>query len=209
MDLKGVKNIIFDLGGVIINLNQELTFQAFQKLFPNQFNEIQQQLKQNNWLEKFETSEISEEDFLSFFESFNSEITSKQLKEAWNTMLLDIPIDRIDLIKKLSYSYNIYLLSNTNKIHLEHITKYVSQNFKLKNLEELFKKAYYSNHLGLRKPNKAIFEAVLKDAQLNAEETLFIDDSMEHIESAKILGIKTHHLNLVENQNIIGLFYEN
>src|SRR5690606_12199127 len=98
------------------------------------------------------------------------------------------------------------LLSNTNNIHLASINNYTSSTFKFKNLDELFIKAYYSHQIGLRKPNKAIFEFVLKDAQLFAEETLFIDDSLEHIESAKALGIKTYHLNLKENEHIITLF---
>lgn len=79
MELKGIKNIIFDLGGVIINLNQELTLNAFQNLFSTQFNEIQTQLKQNRWLEKFETDEISEYQFLTFFQNYNNQVTTKQL----------------------------------------------------------------------------------------------------------------------------------
>lgn len=209
MDLQGVKNIIFDLGGVLINLNQELTINAFQKLFPTHFNEIQTQLKQNSWLEKFETDEISSTEFVEFFQHFDSSISIEKIITAWNSMLLDIPKERIELIQTLTKKYNVYLLSNTNNIHLSFINNYVSSTFKFKNLDELFIKAYYSHQIGLRKPNKAIFEFVLTDAQLIAEETLFIDDSLEHINSAQALGIKTHHLNIREDEHIITLFHEN
>lgn len=204
--MQGVKNIIFDLGGVIINLNQELTFLAFKNLFPHQFNKIETQLKQDSWVEKFETGEVSQTQFLNFFQNYNNQITTEQIVDAWNMMLLNIPIERITLIKQLSKKYNIYLLSNTNSIHLESINNYVNSTFKFKSLDELFIKAYYSHQIELRKPNKAIFEFVLKDANLLPEETLFIDDSVEHTESAKALRIKTYHLNLKENEHIITLF---
>lgn len=121
-------------------------------------------------------------------------------------MLLDISKERIELIKNLAKKYNVYLLSNTNNLHLSFINNYVSSTFNFKSLDELFIKTYYSHQIGLRKPNKAIFEFVLKDAQLIAEQTLFIDDSIEHVESAKALGIKTHYLNLKKNEHILTLF---
>ena len=206
MDLNGVKNIIFDLGGVIINLNQDLTYKGFQDLFPTQFDEIQDELEKSEILNRFETGEVAEDDFISFFSKYNTEITSDNLKAAWNNMLLDIPKERIELIIKLSSTYNIYLLSNTNPIHLKAIDDYVIQNFKMNQLDELFIKAYYSHKIKLRKPNKAIFEYVLNDGNLKAGETLFIDDSQEHIVSAKKLGIITHHLDLKANQTLTQLF---
>lgn len=208
MDLKGVKNIILDLGGVIINLNQDLTYHSYQKLLPNHFNEIEKELDKQDILNRFETAEVSEADFLSFFKDFNSNISVDDLIDAWNRMLLDIPKERIELIKELSASYNVYLLSNTNPIHLRAINNYVLQHFEIKNLDVLFKKVYYSHEIKFRKPNKAIFEYVLNDSKLKPEDTLFIDDSEEHVLTANQLGIKTHHLNLKENQTLTQLFNE-
>jgi len=121
---------------------------------------------------------------------------------------LDIPKERIELIHKLTKTHNVYLLSNTNQIHYPFIEGYVKANFKSLDFNSLFKKVYLSHEIKLRKPNKAIFEFVLKDADLIAEETFFIDDSEEHIATAKSLGIKTHHLNLKKNETLTQLFNE-
>jgi glucose-1-phosphatase len=206
MKLEGIQNITFDLGGVIINLNQQLTYQAFEQLFPSHFIEIQDQLKKENTLNKFETNEILQHEFLALFKAYDDGISDTQLVNAWNSMLLDIPEERIELIKNLSKRYNVYLLSNTNSIHLSYINNYVVKHFGLEKLDGLFKKAYYSHQITLRKPNKAIFEYVLTDANLMANKTLFIDDTIEHIESAKKLGIQTHYLNLEEGEHLIKLF---
>ena len=208
MRLSIAKNIIFDLGGVIINLNQDFTYKAFHNLFPLAFDEISNQLKTTNWLERYESGEISSNEFLSWFKQFDSKITEIQLVNAWNNMLLDIPKVRIDLISYLSKTYNVYLLSNTNQIHYQFIEKYVKTNFNELDFNSLFKKVYLSHEIKLRKPNKSIFEFVLKDADLIAEETLFIDDSKDHIATAKSLGIKTHHLNLKKDETLTQLFNE-
>jgi len=208
MELKGVKNIILDLGGVIINLNQELTIKAFQQLFGNQFEEIQQQLNTNKFLEKVETSEISAAEFIAFFQKFDSSISIAQITQAWNSMLLDIPKERIDLIKKLSKNYKVYLLSNTNEIHYQHIEDYALTQFKIESFKKLFKQAYLSHEIKLRKPNSSIFKYVLNDKNMLPEETLFVDDTLEHINTAKALGIQTEHLNLTNNESLIKLFHE-
>ena len=208
MVLKGVKNIILDLGGVIINLNQELTIKAFQKLFGDKFTEIQEQLKVNKYLEKVETSEITIAEFIAFFQKFDSSISATQITTAWNSMLLGISQERVDLIKRLSKNYNVYLLSNTNPIHYEYIEEYATEQFKIESFKNLFKHAYLSHEVKLRKPNSSIFEYVLNDAAMVSEETLFVDDTIEHINVAKELGIRTEHLNLTNEQSLIKLFHE-
>ena len=208
MDFKGCKNVVLDLGGVIINLNQDKTYKAFQTLFPIEFKELHSKLKTSNWLERFEVGEFSSIEFLSWFKQFDDEVTNQQLTNAWNSMLLNIPNERIELIKSLSRTHTIYLLSNTNDIHYQFIHKYVTKNFDGLDFNSLFKKVYLSHEIKLRKPNKAIFEHVLNDSNLKAKETFFIDDSEEHVLSAKQLGIKTHHLNIKQNQTLIHLFDE-
>ncbi|MCB9360779.1 MAG: HAD family phosphatase [Flavobacteriales bacterium] len=205
---ENIKNIILDLGGVIINLNQELTYRAFKQLFPTSYEEILKELNNNNYLEKFETSEISSIEFITFFKSFDSSITSENIIKAWNSMLLDIPEERIELIQNLAKNYNVYLLSNTNEIHYQFIDEYVSQKFNGLSFKSLFKHAYLSHKIHLRKPNQAIFNYVLQQSKLSPQETLFIDDTLEHINSAKQLGIQTHHLNLQENQTLNQFFNE-
>ena len=121
-------------------------------------------------------------------------------------MLLDIPKERIVLIRKLALKYNVFLLSNTNEIHLTHINKYLFDTYGITTINSLFKKAYFSHEIGFRKPNPEIFEFVLNENNLNPSETLFVDDSIEHIQSAKQLGINTKHL---VDETLTHFFNEN
>jgi len=206
--LNGVKNIILDLGGVIINLDQELTHTAFQKLFPDNYETLHQESLKINLFEEYEVGNISTNDFIAHFQQFNPVVTPNQIVEAWNSMLLDIPVSRIELINKLKEKYNVYLLSNTNEIHFNHIHNYVKNEHNIPNFKGLFHTAYLSQEIGMRKPSVHIFQYVLGHSKLDPKKTLFIDDSEEHILSAKQLGIKTHHLNLEKNQSLIQLFNE-
>lgn len=206
--LKGVDNIILDLGGVIINLNQEFTHRAFQQLFPVDYAEIIEKSQTQQLFEKYETNQVSTAEFLEFFKIFNPLIHENQLIEAWNKMLLDIPQERIHLIEKLSKKYNVYLLSNTNKLHYKAIENQYQNISKNGTFESLFKKSYLSYRIGLRKPNQEIFEYLLHDANLKPVNTLFIDDSLEHINAALKLNIKAQHLNLNNHQTLTDLLHE-
>lgn len=206
--LKGIENIILDLGGVIINLNHELTNIAFQQLFPNHHQQILEDLTTQHLFEKYETNQVSTAEFIGFFKRFDSSINENQVTDAWNKMLLDIPHERIDLIKNLSKKYNVFLLSNTNKIHYQTIEKQFQQTSEKGTFESLFKKTYLSYRIGLRKPNKEIFEYLLHDANLKPVNTLFIDDSLEHINAALKLNIKAQHLNLNNHQTLTDLLHE-
>ena len=206
--LKGIENIILDLGGVIINLNHELTNIAFQQLFPNHHQQILEDSTTQQLFEKYEINQVSTAEFIGFFKKYNPIINENQIIEAWNKMLLDIPHERIDLIKNLSKKYNVFLLSNTNKIHYQTIEKQFQQTSEKGTFESLFKKSYLSYRIGLRKPNQEIFEYLLHDANLKPENTLFIDDSLEHINAASTLGIRTYHLNPNNNETLITLFNE-
>ena len=204
MKLEGIKNIIFDLGGVIIGLDQQITIRAFQELFQENFDTMEKELHNTGILEKFEIGTISETAFISFFKKYRAHLTTKEITEAWNAMLLDIPIEKIFKIKKLAKKYRVFLLSNTNAIHMDFINHYVLENFNLSSMEAIFEKAYYSYKLHLRKPNPEIFSAILKDKNLKAEETLFIDDSEEHIISAKQLNLNTYYLK--QPETILDIF---
>jgi putative hydrolase of the HAD superfamily len=206
--LKGIENIILDLGGIIINLNQELTQKAFKQLFNSSFDEVLAQAKLENVFEKYETGEYSTSQFLGFFKNYKQELTNHELQTAWNKMLLDIPSQRIELIKRLAKQYNVYLLSNTNEIHYNFIEEYYQHEFTSGTFQSLFIKAYLSYQIGLRKPSVKIFEFVLNDDKLNPEKTLFIDDSLEHINAALKLGIKAQHLNLDKHETLTNIFNE-
>lgn len=208
MLLSGIENIILDLGGVIINLNHGLTNHAFQQLFPDNYHKILEKYKVQQLFEKYETNHVSTIEFIDFFKSYNPSVYENQIMEAWNKMLLDIPLERIDLIAKLSKKYNVFLLSNTNELHYNFIEGYYQKLMKNGSFESLFKKSYLSYQIGLRKPDPEIFQYLLHDAKLKPEKTLFIDDSLEHINSALSLNIIAHHLDLTQHQSLTSLFNE-
>jgi putative hydrolase of the HAD superfamily len=206
-----IKNIIFDLGGVIINLDIPKTISEFNKLTNKPFESIYTQLQQSPIFDLFDKGQISEADF--FFELNNSldqPLTHKQLINAWNAMLLDFPIHRLELLNQLKQRYRIFLLSNTNETHIAQFENDLYQHHGYKNLEPFFEKVYYSCRINMRKPDGEIFDFVLQENTLNASETIFIDDSPQHIEGALKIGIKAHLLSkekdiksLIEQLNLL------
>ncbi|MCB0402833.1 MAG: HAD family phosphatase [Flavobacteriales bacterium] len=206
MDFKGIKNIIFDLGGVIINLDEKATYKAFEDLFREKYHTVLDRFAENNVLHDFEMGKLSAEQLFRFIRTIDASPSDEQITKAWNRMLLDIPAERIFLIRNLARKYRIFLLSNTNAIHLNTIDNMVQHDFGFERLSVLFEKAYYSHELELRKPNPEIFLHILHDKQLAPEQTLFIDDTEEHILAAKGLNLKTHHLQ--KGENIVTLFHE-
>lgn len=206
--LQGVKNIVFDLGGVIINLNQDLTHRAFQQLFPDNFESMYQEMLSINLFEEYEVGNISSLEFIAQFQKFNSSITIQEIEKAWNSMLLDIPKERMQLIAQLRTNYRVFLLSNTNEIHFNYIHQYAQGTLGIADFKQQFEYAYLSHEVKMRKPSVHIFQYVLGHSKLIPEETLFIDDTLEHILTAKQLGIKTLHLNLKQNQTLTQLLNE-
>jgi FMN phosphatase YigB (HAD superfamily) len=206
-----IKNIIFDLGGVIINLDIPKTISEFNKLSANPFESIYNQLQQTPIFDLFDKGQISESDF--FFElkkSLKKPVTDTQLLFAWNAMLLDFPGHRLELLNQLKQRYRIFLLSNTNETHINRFEKDLYQQHGYENLEPFFEKVYYSCRIGMRKPDREIFDFVLKENALNASETIFIDDSPQHIEGALKTGIKAHLstkdkdvISLIEQLNLL------
>ncbi len=192
---KNIKNIIFDFGGVILNINPMLTFKKFHQLgFPNLF-DVNDLSRQDESLLLFEKGLISPEEFRKKIREKTSQtITDEQIDEAWNAMLLDLPEDRIELLNKLKNNYNTFLLSNTNEIHYLSYTQQLKMKYGYNSLSELFKGVCFSFQVHLSKPGKEIYEFVIAEFSLLPEETLFIDDSAVNIDGAKIIGLKTHHL---------------
>jgi HAD superfamily hydrolase (TIGR01509 family) len=190
-----IKNIIFDLGGVIINLDTAKTISEFNKLSKLPFEAIYTQLQQSTIFDLFDKGLISESDFFVELKKVTQSTASEsELKQAWNAMLLDFPINRLNLLMKLKPQYRLFLLSNTNETHVTEFEKTLSETHQYINLESFFEKVYYSCRMQMRKPDVEIFEFVLTDNALNASETLFIDDSPQHVQGALKTGISAHLL---------------
>ncbi len=191
--MKNIKAIIFDLGAVILNINYQNTIDAFLKLGVKNTSTFYSKKVQTNLFNQIETGEITAEKFLSELQKETNNASINQVSEAWNAMLLDLPENRLAVIQSLKKEYSIYLLSNTNTIHVDAFKKKIGKEKWIK-FCNLFDKMYLSHEVGLRKPNTAIFEYILEEQNLKPEEVFFIDDSTEHIEGANKLGIKTYHL---------------
>ncbi len=190
-----MKNIIFDLGAVIIDIDYNLTANAFKKLGLQHFDEIYSKKKQDNFFDRFETGELSNDEFRQEVRShFTSPITDEQIDEAWNAMLINIPFERMVWLNEIKNKYRIFLLSNTNRIHVTAFTKILADRFGVGVFEKMFEKIYYSCNIGMRKPNANIFDLVVQENKLNLTETIFIDDSPQHIEGARSYGLTALHL---------------
>lgn len=189
-----IKNIIFDLGGVIMNLNVPKTITEFKRLgIINIVNDTGHHYTYPIFYD-FETGKVSENEFVKKLSHMSRNNPSHiQIVEAWNAMILEMPRERIDILLNLKKNYKIYLLSNTNSIHQK---KFISEVNEANNFSfnDLFEKAYYSHEIGMRKPNEEVFHFVLQDSKLNAEETLFVDDSFDNIKVAMNAGIRAFHV---------------
>jgi len=193
--MQSVKNIIFDLGGVILNLDFKKTELAFAALGIGNFNEYYTLQTVTPIFEKLEIGEITPETFYDEFRKLvRLPLTDEQINTAWNALLIDFPPERINWLKEIKNRYNIYLLSNTNEIHYNSFSKTFKEQINSGSLDELFIKTYYSHQMGLRKPSKEIFEAILREEGLDMTETVFIDDSEANIEAAKSVGLQTIYL---------------
>ncbi|MFD1551722.1 HAD family phosphatase [Putridiphycobacter roseus] len=188
--------IIFDLGGVILNIDYQKTTQAFKGLGVKNFDKLYSQSQQNGTFDKLETGKMGAEEF---YKTLNKEtgleLKHSEIETAWNAMLLDLPSHRIELLKKISKEIPIFLLSNTNEIHLKAFRKMIKDSFGEEHLlESTFSKTYYSHLIQARKPNRAAFDIIIHEQGLNPSKTLFIDDSLQHIEGAEKIGLQTVHL---------------
>jgi len=191
-----IKNIIFDLGGVIIDIHFDKTIDAFASLNPVKEEWIRAQALKNEIFLKHETGKMDDETFIHHLKGYlEVEVSSWGLIRAWNAMLGLIPEQRIEAVLQLKKDYKTFLISNTNQIHIDDINLTLEKQYpKVKNLENLFEKVYYSHKVGKRKPNFDIFEQVVQENGLKIEETLFLDDTLDNIEAAKKFGFPTFHI---------------
>jgi len=198
MKKKKIKNIIFDFGDVIINLDKQATKRELNKLGLDEFDAEMQKINQ-----LYESGKIDTIEFLCFYQTKIPKATDDELIEAWNSIILDLPRYRMDFIKKLAEKYNLYLLSNINPLHLKHIRSMLDDDLYVEFLY-LFNEIFYSHLIEMRKPDEAPFKYVIKRTGINPEETLFIDDTLENCETAKKMGFNTWHIN-PETEDIINL----
>ncbi|MBB5395301.1 HAD family phosphatase [Mucilaginibacter sp. AK015] len=191
--MDNIKNIIFDYGNVIFSIDFRRAQQAFKALGISDAEAFFGHRQQDEIFDRFDRGEVSADEFRAYIKTKtgNPAVTDQQITDAWNSLLLGIAPGNHDLLLKFKEKYRTFLLSNINDIHYTYIMNYLKTDFGFEDNEHLFEKTYYSHLVGKRKPQIDFFEQVLAENNLNAKETLFIDDSPQHLEAAKTLGIQT------------------
>lgn len=190
-----IRNIIFDFGGVILDIDPVLTLNELKTLGVENLDIFQSHEFQQDVMEKFERGVLTPEVFRDKVRDFvGIPLSDQDIDDAWNALLLDIPKERIKVLEDVKKHYPIFLLSNSNEIHYDVYVRDLQLRFGYREFDQLFTKAYFSFDLHMSKPNPEIFEFVMYQHKLKPSETLFVDDTLLHIEAAKSLGLKTFHL---------------
>lgn len=198
MDSK-IKNVVFDLGGVLINLDFDNCLNAFRKAGFRDIEKQACQFRGKDFFSQFELGEISPEEFRKAIRKEVSEaLSDHEIDDMWNLMLLDIPREKLDLLLKLREHYMVYLLSNTNRIHWDYACEqmFCYRGFRV---NDFFEDIFLSFEMHKAKPEKDIYEQMMKEANILPEETFFIDDSAINCQAAISLGIQSYHYHIGED----------
>jgi putative hydrolase of the HAD superfamily len=189
-----VRTIIFDLGGVILPIYPDNTVREFEKLGLKGFDKIYTLKKQEHFFDEFEKGRINATSFRNEIKShYEKKVSDEQIDFAWNALIGELTPERFSFLSDLKTKYNLFLLSNTNIIHHTCFTKMFNTVFGKNHFEELFSKTYYSFQHKMRKPDKEIFDLVMKENSLRAPECVYIDDSMINAEAAQNSGMNAIH----------------
>jgi epoxide hydrolase-like predicted phosphatase len=202
-----VKTLIFDLGGVILDLSVDHTLEAFAQLSRFEKEKVIAIYQSEPTFELYEKGLVGDDDFRSFIRKvYNAQATDEEIDRCWNAMLRGIPAVKLQLLTRLMKSYQVILLSNTNNIHLAYINNRILPGFGVTSLDPFFHHTYYSHLMKMRKPDAEIFEKILTNHNLNPAETLFLDDNKLNVEGANTVGIKTVHV--YKPEMILEYFHE-
>ena len=194
-----INNIIFDLGGVILDIDETIVYKELEKL-GIKTSELARSKEFIDIMSKFDTGIYTAPTFRKKTKALLGleKMTDQKFDSIWNAMLLDIPRERVKAIEKIKKHYKIFLMSNTNVIHYDLYVRDLQLRFGYNEFDELFNKSYFSFAEHLEKPDPRFFELILDHEGLLPEETLFIDDTAANIEVAKSLGIRTYHISREE-----------
>ena len=191
---KQIDTLIFDFGGVLINIDYQRTIDAFKDFGMLDFEERYSQAAQSTLFNDFETGKISTQRFINeLLQNLPAGISANRVVKAWNAMILDVPPASVELLKSLQGRYRLFLLSNTNEIH---IPKALNEWSKVshESFSEQFERVYYSHEIGMRKPNRDAFDFVCSENGIDPSKALFLDDSIQHVLGARAAGLHAIHL---------------
>ena len=194
-----IDTIIFDFGDVFINLDKEATISGLKKLGMTEWNSEFDRLNL-----MFETGDISHGDFLAGFQEQLPDASIDEILDAWNAVLLDFPLYRLEFLQMLSQKYRLFLLSNTDSIHIETFENKSGVSF-YSDFYQCFEKVYFSFEIGKRKPNPEAYQYIINKHELSPKRTLFVDDKKENTDAAAALGIHVWNLQ-VGKEDVVDLF---
>ena len=194
-----IKNILFDFGDIFVNLRKEATAKAFRQLGLTEFSADLEELNK-----AYEIGAISELDFLSGFQTHLPQAELLEIRQAWNTIIGDFPLYRLEFLQMLKPNYRLFLLSNTDATHISFFEHQVGLSFS-RDFYSCFEKVYFSYEMGLRKPDPVCFQTVLARHELQPKHTLFIDDKKENTDAAAALGLSVWNLH-VGQEDVVQLF---
>lgn len=194
-----INTIIFDFGDVFINLRKELSLEEFRKLGLDGPND---DLLAHNDL--FERGKISEIEFIDCFKKYIPNAPMQDVIKAWNSVIGDFPLYRLEFLQLLSTKYRLFLLTNTDSIHINRFEHKVGMSF-YSDFYRCFEKVYYSYEMGMRKPEPEIFNAIMRKHDLNPKRTLFVDDKKDNTDIAESLGLHVWNLQ-VGKEDVVDLF---
>ena len=194
-----IDTIIFDFGDIFINLDKEATISGLKKLGMTEWNSEFDRLNL-----MFETGDISHADFLAGFQEQLPDASIDEILDAWNAVLLDFPLYRLEFLQMLSKKYRLFLLSNTDSIHIETFENKTGVSF-YSDFYQCFEKVYFSFEIGKRKPNPEAYQYIINKHELSPKRTLFVDDKKENTDAAAALGIHVWNLQ-VGKEDVVDLF---
>lgn len=190
--MKEIKNIIFDLGKVITDIDFTHTINAFSLLSNKSTEQILAMQQQTMLFKDLEEGKYTATEFrIALNKHLNTQATDKELDDAWNAIIGETPWHRLELINSLRPKYRTFLLSNTNEIHIDCVNDFLKKEYSVENLNPFFDKVYFSHKIGFRKPKLAAYQFVLNDSNLKGEECVFIDDLQQNLDAANQLNINT------------------
>jgi putative hydrolase of the HAD superfamily len=183
--------LIFDLGGVILNLDLEGAFKKFSEVMSGEIHGLKHAYEAYPFIRQYEVGRIETTDFQDqFIQILEDGITRAAFTELWNSMLVNIPAERIEWILRLKDAYQVVLLSNTNAMHIDRVGEIMKRDTDHPDLESIFEKTYYSYEIGLRKPDAECYQYVLDDLGAVPENCVLFDDSPQNLESSESMGIQ-------------------
>ena len=194
-----INTIIFDFGDIFVNLDKEGTRNEFKKLGLDGFNE--ELMEMNNL---FERGKISELEFIQSFQKQIPNATIDEVRKAWNTIIGDFPLYRLEFLQMLVGKYRLFLLTNTDAIHISHFEHKVGMSFS-RDFYQCFEKVYYSYEMGMRKPDPSIYSYIVNKHDLSPKRTLFVDDKKVNTDAAASIGIHVWNLQ-VGQEDVVDLF---